>query len=236
MSTYHIVLHPRQISAFKSPWLQLEPHQPSSSPTKLGIGPRPFYNKHGHRVHPAAVRSPSSTGWSWWIFWWFFAEDFFVEVSRLTREQWKFESKGHDMVETYRASTLRLRWNRSRLKMRWRLLFCYQRVYRCFFFGNRWTGNWATKKVVFPTKKKQKSPWATKCMVIFNIFDPWFMKLISMKPFWMKLREFLLGVLFFNTPLLRQEGPNRHHRPLWNHGWLLWYPYMGNMWEANDMS
>ena len=39
--------------------------------------------------------------------------------------------------------------------------------------------------------------WATKCMVMF---DPWFMKLISMKPFWMKLREFLLGVLFLTHP------------------------------------
>lgn len=44
------------------------------------------------------------------------------------------------------------------------------------------------------------------------------------------------GGTFFNTPVLRQEGPNRHHRPLWNHGWLLWYPFVGNMWEANDMS
>ena len=114
--------NPRQIS---SNWLQLEPHQPSSSPTKLGIGPRPFYNKHGHRVHPAAVTS--SLTMELMDFWWFFAEDFFVEVRRLTKEQWKFESKGHDMRGNIPSSTLAstLRWNWSRVKMRWNS-FCYK--------------------------------------------------------------------------------------------------------------
>ena len=103
--------NPRQISAF-SPWLQLEPHQPSSSPTKLGIGPTPFYNKHGHRVHPAAVTHQAQLVGVDGIF---FMRIFPLRFAGLGRIQWKLESKGHDMVETYRASTLRLRWNWSRL-------------------------------------------------------------------------------------------------------------------------
>ena len=94
-----------------SPWLQLEPHQPSSSPTKLGIGPRPFYNKHGHRVHPAAVRSPSSTGWSWWIF----HEDF----AALGRSNENFESKGHDNVETYQYLVVHSDSDETGVALKW---------------------------------------------------------------------------------------------------------------------